>query len=412
MKKIFLLIFFIVALVNSSFYLKTAESASPSIKEVSRTKEDQATNKNWNWEFEITTESIVDNEKMVVDIYKLKDGKSSRISSKQYVIKNNYLVYSTDYILEDKTEYMIFFSIANTNPIVTKQFTSKTGSADPGNTTNIPINVDPAKGAGDEGNDNTYTLLAPIGEFTTAPDNFGDYLNIIFKIAIGLCAALAVIMIVLGGISYMGNESIFGKTEAKSKISAAILGLIIALGAYALLNTIDPNLLGKNGVQIDQVSAEIDNETETKPWDSNGAVVSGKTKLCEEGYVNVTTYGNPSTINVCLSISQNLKKLIEEAKKAGYILSGSGSRTYDQQVQIRKDNGCKPDLYKSPSKNCKPETARPGHSKHESGKAIDFKCNGKSIGGTSCFTWMKNNAKSFGFYNLKSEPWHWSDDGH
>jgi len=103
---------------------------------------------------------------------------------------------------------------------------------------------------------NTYELLAPIGNLKFAPDNIGEYFNTIFMIAIGLCGALAVIMIVLGGIQYMGDESIFGKTEAKSKIMAAILGLLIALGSYALLNTINPDLLN-GGVHIDQVSAEI-----------------------------------------------------------------------------------------------------------------------------------------------------------
>lgn len=107
---------------------------------------------------------------------------------------------------------------------------------------------------------NTYNLLAPIGKLTTAPTNIGDYFNTIFLIAIGLCGALAVIMIVIGGIQYMGDESIFGKTKGKEQITSAILGLLIALGAYALLNTINPDLLGKGGVHIKQVSAEIDPE--------------------------------------------------------------------------------------------------------------------------------------------------------
>lgn len=105
---------------------------------------------------------------------------------------------------------------------------------------------------------NTYTLLAPIGGMTTAPTNIGDYFNKIFLIAIGLCGALAVIMIVIGGVQYMGDESIFGKTKAKDQITNAILGLLIALASYVLLNTINPDLLGK-GVHIQQVSAVIIN---------------------------------------------------------------------------------------------------------------------------------------------------------
>ena len=108
------------------------------------------------------------------------------------------------------------------------------------------------------GDPNTYNLLAPIGGLKEVKtDSIGDYFNTIFKIAIGLCGALAVIMIVIGGVQYMGDESVFGKTEAKSKIMSAILGLLIALGAFALLNTIDPALTGKNGLNVDQVTAEI-----------------------------------------------------------------------------------------------------------------------------------------------------------
>jgi len=103
-----------------------------------------------------------------------------------------------------------------------------------------------------------YKLLAPIGGFETAPEDIGEYFNKIFTIAIGLCAALAVIMIVIGGIQYMGDESVFGKTEGKKQITMAILGLIIALGAYALLRTINPDLLGGDGVSIKQVSIKIE----------------------------------------------------------------------------------------------------------------------------------------------------------
>ena len=55
-----------------------------------------------------------------------------------------------------------------------------------------------------------YTLLAPLPGMTTAPTSIGDYFNAIFLIIIGICAVLAVIMIIIGGIQYMGNESIFG----------------------------------------------------------------------------------------------------------------------------------------------------------------------------------------------------------
>ncbi len=125
-------------------------------------------------------------------------------------------------------------------------------------------------------NSDTYTLLAPIGTgdniLKTAPPNFGTYVNIMLKIAIGLCGALAVIMIVIGGIEYMGDESIFAKTQAKKQITNAILGLLIALGAWVLLNTINPDLLKVN-IAIKSVNAVIN-----LPDSGDGTVDSDCTK--------------------------------------------------------------------------------------------------------------------------------------
>ena len=121
----------------------------------------------------------------------------------------------------------------------------------------------------------TYTLLAPIGEMKTAPTNFGDYVDKIFLIAIGLCGVLAVIMLIIGGIQYMGDESIFVKTEAKKQMINAVLGLLIALGAWVLLNTINPKLLNSS-VTINAVSAEITplyDRGATDPKQANGESV-------------------------------------------------------------------------------------------------------------------------------------------
>jgi lipoprotein-anchoring transpeptidase ErfK/SrfK len=104
-----------------------------------------------------------------------------------------------------------------------------------------------------------YTLLAPFVGFTEAPEQIGDYLNKIFILAIGLCVALAVLMMIIAGVQYMGEESIFGKVNAKGQIKNALFGLLIALSAYALLNTVDPRLLGKGGVSIRAVKSIIVN---------------------------------------------------------------------------------------------------------------------------------------------------------
>ena len=259
-----------------------------------------------------------------------------------------------------------------------------------------------------------YNLLAPIGNISQVKTNdIGTYLNWIFKLGIGLCAALAVIMIIIAAIQYMGTESVFGKTEARSKILQSILGLVLAMGSYAILNTISPDLLGANGVNVTQVTAQIDPDTETAPPASTSYTGSGSSALCTAGYVNVATYGSPSNINVCSSlnnipIATNLKNMLAAAKTSNIILSGYGSRSAATQVQLRIAHGC-PDP-NTPASSCTPPTARPGHSNHEVGGAVDFTCSGASIQSQSspCFIWMSRNAATFGFYNLPSEPWHWS----
>lgn len=74
-------------------------------------------------------------------------------------------------------------------------------------------------------------------------DALGAYLNVIVTIFIGICAVLAVVMIVIGGMQYMTSELISSKEAGKEKIRNAIFGLLLALGAWLILNTINPALL-------------------------------------------------------------------------------------------------------------------------------------------------------------------------
>lgn len=69
-------------------------------------------------------------------------------------------------------------------------------------------------------------------------------LSNIFNWAIGIGATLALISIIYSGIIYTisaGNES--QKKQAIGRIKDAILGMIFLIGAFVLLQTIDPNIL-------------------------------------------------------------------------------------------------------------------------------------------------------------------------
>ncbi len=281
--------------------------------------------------------------------------------------------------------------------------------------------------------DTTYQPLAPLPDGssnggmlttintqidkTTNPCPFGNYLNIIIKLVIGIAAVLAMVMIVMGGVEYMTSELVSSKEAGKETITHAILGLLLALGAFMILNTINPQLLSACLNNLKDATLTIEPETELVPQ-TEYYHVTGTTAYCKEGYVDVAVPppGKPSQINVCKSVSENLARLLAKAKEDGLILSGSGSRSYDDQVKMRIANKC-PDIYNSPSTACNPDTAKPGTSMHERGLAIDFNCNGSPMGrydhNNVCYIWLAAHAEaSFGLKNYPREAWHWSTNGH
>jgi len=119
-------------------------------------------------------------------------------------------------------------------------------------------------------------------------------------------------------------------------------------------------------------------------------------------------------IRVHQSIAGNLQSMLNAASAAGISLSGGGFRDPAGQIAVRRNNcgSSQYAIYEAPASSCSPPTARPGTSMHERGLAIDFTQGGGTLTrGSSAFAWLKANAAGFGFYNLPSEPWHWSTNG-
>ncbi|MEI6659923.1 MAG: D-alanyl-D-alanine carboxypeptidase family protein [bacterium] len=251
-----------------------------------------------------------------------------------------------------------------------------------------------------------YNLLAPIGGLRNIKTNdIGGYFNIIIQIIIGLAGVLAVIMIIVNAIKYMGGDSVFNKEEGKHGMTAALLGLFIALGSYALLNTVNPALLGGT-LTVDNVSIEINEDPITS--DVNTPIPQGSVAQCGGGISRLAN----TTFSVCNDIKSNLQDLLNAAKTAGKNLTGGGFRTRDQQIALRIKN-CNNNTT-DPKAPCKPQTAVPGNSNHESGKAFDFSCNGAGTiksQSSECFVWLAANASKYGLFNYPPEPWHWSWDG-
>ena len=101
-----------------------------------------------------------------------------------------------------------------------------------------------------------YVPLAPI----YTPDNvqvgaqgdIGSYFSEMYQLGVGIATALAVLMVIWGGVEYVTTDAIGGKEEGKQKVQNAILGLLLALGSYLILQTINPKLLETN-LTIDKI---------------------------------------------------------------------------------------------------------------------------------------------------------------
>ena len=159
-------------------------------------------------------------------------------------------------------------------------------------------------------------------------------------------------------------------------------------------------------------STSTSTSTTGAPLRSNGsesapAVSSGPSY--SSGGISLSTVGG---ITVNSQIAGQLRSMLSAASASGVHLSGGGYRDPSSQIALRKSHCGTSEyaIYSMPSSQCSPPTAPPGQSQHEVGLAIDFdNCSSRS---TACYQWLAGHASSFGFYNLPSEPWHWSVNGH
>lgn len=147
------------------------------------------------------------------------------------------------------------------------------------------------------------TTLTDFNPGTAVGDNsaFGSYLNLMIKIFIGICAILAVIMIVMGGIEYMTSELISNKEHGKERILGAVFGLLLALGAYTILNQINPNILNTDFGSITNQVVEVNlaNDSVWQPTGSDGNYTNGGLKYTPgQPWINNGTVGGRAGVPI------------------------------------------------------------------------------------------------------------------
>jgi len=103
------------------------------------------------------------------------------------------------------------------------------------------------KAGGQWANNDCYAIPKPvtigvsIGGLTQA--TISQYLAAVFNLGIGIAAILAIIFIMIGGFRYIAAAGGGEVEQGKSMIKNAIIGLVLALLSYTLLQTVNPAIL-------------------------------------------------------------------------------------------------------------------------------------------------------------------------
>jgi LAS superfamily LD-carboxypeptidase LdcB len=203
-------------------------------------------------------------------------------------------------------------------------------------------------------------------------------------------------------------EQHLAELEAATKQQQAVADQVEARLERALAEA--DSLASLDGTLASQIKREQDAiASRLRSSPGSGKARSGGSRRV--GNISLTTVRG---ITVASSIGSKLASLLNAADSGGLSFSGGGYRDSSQQVATRRNNcgSSDYDIYNKPASSCSPPTARPGQSMHEQGLAIDFTANGRILTRSSAgYRWLKANASRFGFYNLPSEPWHWSVNG-
>lgn len=99
-----------------------------------------------------------------------------------------------------------------------------------------------------------FVPLAPIPGLDTSDDaTLASYINSVFYLLIAVAAMLAVIRIVIGGFQYMTTEAVTTKGEAVKTIREAVFGLLLLLGTWVILATVNQDIVNLEALRFTEL---------------------------------------------------------------------------------------------------------------------------------------------------------------
>lgn len=117
-----------------------------------------------------------------------------------------------------------------------------------------------------------YEPLAPLpGVPADQNVSLASYLTAMFRLFLGLAAVMAVLMIVVGGFQYMTTDAIQDKKDGKERIKNALWGLVLALAAVLILETVNPKLLEFN-LELKKLETESEEQKVVEKWSDDDEI--------------------------------------------------------------------------------------------------------------------------------------------
>lgn len=126
------------------------------------------------------------------------------------------------------------------------------------------------------------SIPIPGFQFTSATEIEGEvhvpylaqYINAIYRYMTAIVLTVAIVMIVYGGFKYLLASTPLGVKDGKTIITDSIIGMTLVLGAYVILNTVNPALLTLETLKLDYIEPK---QFEYIPDDVYTAITAGST---------------------------------------------------------------------------------------------------------------------------------------
>ncbi len=264
-----------------------------------------------------------------------------------------------------------------------------------------------------------------------------EYVTGAYKYAVGLATLLAMVIFMIGGFMYLtagGDASRVSK--AKTRITDAIVGLVLALGSYALLVVVNPNLTVLDTIRVKTVQRISFNDLTfdgkpmidalPTPAAAGGGGGKGGPAACGPGGgtavpaaactrdfmridkipgINLSAFkGGKTSLLINSALSQNLVELSQAVAERGSVMEISDTtRTQEGQfgryAEITAACGNRYAGVPAPSNSC----CATGHA---SGRAMDMKIDG-SVCKMKDKVYVPAFMEQHGWVRLCVETWHY-----